>query len=425
MTKRLLIVSRHFWPEDTKLNSLCMELVKKGCRIDVLCGQPSDENGKFMAGYSHMKIKREIHDKLDIRRTFDISRGSRSNVNIFMNYMIFPIMGMFQAKKLSQNKYDAVLVYQTSPVMMAWPALKVGKIKKIPVYVYINELWPQSLYQVLDVQSSLFKKIVDRMSMSVYRRADKLLVPSARMQKYLMDRLVIPKEQVPVVPVPPDHYYEIEEKDEILLEQLAGSFNIVIIGDFKEQISVDSVLQIARRIRKNNYKNIRFVVLGTGEKIAEMKMKADEQSLHDYFYFEGKVESNELGKYLYITDILLAAIRPSDEHAAYAQMINYMAAGKPIVVTMLGMVKELLKKAECGFASEPDDISSLYNNIIRLYKMSPSERAAMGENGRRYQMQHNSRKINADIIFEIISGSMPSEPSKEVSEIRSLWEDIS
>ncbi len=261
--------------------------------------------------------------------------------------------------------------------------------------------------------------------MSVYRRADKLLVPSARMQKYLMDRLVIPKEQVPVVPVPPDHYYEIEEKDEILLEQLAGSFNIVIIGDFKEQISVDSVLQIARRIRKNNYKNIRFVVLGTGEKIAEMKMKADEQSLHDYFYFEGKVESSELGKYLYITDILLAAIRPSDEHAAYAQMINYMAAGKPIVVTMLGMVKELLKKAECGFASEPDDISSLYNNIIRLYKMSPSERAAMGENGRRYQMQHNSRKINADIIFEIISGSMPPEPSKEVSEIHSLWEDIS
>ena len=423
MTKRLLIVSRHFWPENTKLNALCEELVQKDYRIDVLCGQPSGDDGKFMAGYSHMKVKREIHDRLDIRRTFDISRGSRSNVNIFMNYMIFPIMGLIQAKKLAQNKYDAVLVYQTSPVMMAWPALKIGKIKKIPVYVYINELWPQSLYQVLDVQSSLFKKILDKVSMSVYRRADKLLVPSTRMQKYLMDRLVVTRDQIPIVPVPPDYYYENEDKDEALLEQLAGSFNVVIAGDFNEQMSVESVIQIAQKIRKNNYKNIRFVVLGTGELINEMKMKADRQSLHDYFYFEGKVEPDELGRYLYVTDVLLAAIRPSDEHAAYAQMINYMAAGKPIVVTMLGMVKELLRDAECGFASEPDDVNTLYNNIMKLYKMSPSERAAMGENGRRYQMQHNSRKLNADIIDDIISGSS-LEASDEDSGIQSLWDEM-
>ncbi len=423
MTKRLLIVSRHFWPENTKLNALCEELVQKDYRIDVLCGQPSGDDGKFMAGYSHMKVKREIHDRLDIRRTFDISRGSRSNVNIFMNYMIFPIMGLIQAKKLAQNKYDAILVYQTSPVMMAWPALRIGKIKKIPVYVYINELWPQSLYQVLDVQSSLFKKILDKISMSVYRRADKLLVPSTRMQKYLMDRLVVTRDQIPIVPVPPDYYYENEDKDEALLEQLAGSFNIVIAGDFNEQISADTVIRIAQRIRKNNYKNIRFVVLGTGELINEMKMKADRQSLHDYFYFEGKVEPDDLGRYLYVTDVLLAAIRPSDEHAAYAQMINYMAAGKPIVVTMLGMVKELLRDAECGFASEPDDINTLYNNIMKLYKMSPSERAAMGENGRRYQMQHNSRKLNADIIDDIISGSS-LEASDEDSGIQSLWDEM-
>lgn len=423
MTKRLLIVSRHFWPENTKLNALCEELVQKDYRIDVLCGQPSGDDGKFMAGYSHMKVKREIHDRLDIRRTFDISRGSRSNVNIFMNYMIFPIMGLIQAKKLAQNKYDAVLVYQTSPVMMAWPALRIGKVKKIPVYVYINELWPQSLYQVLDVQSSLFKKILDKISMSVYRRADKLLVPSTRMQKYLMDRLVVTRDQIPIVPVPPDYYYENEDKDEALLEQLAGSFNIVIAGDFNEQISADTVIRIAQRIRKNNYKNIRFVVLGTGELINEMKMKADRQSLHDYFYFEGKVEPDDLGRYLYVTDVLLAAIRPSDEHAAYAQMINYMAAGKPIVVTMLGMVKELLRDAECGFASEPDDINTLYNNIMKLYKMSPSERAAMGENGRRYQMQHNSRKLNADIIDDIISGSS-LEASDEDSGIQSLWDEM-
>ncbi len=423
MTKRLLIVSRHFWPENTKLNALCEELVQKDYRIDVLCGQPSGDDGKFMAGYSHMKVKREIHDRLDIRRTFDISRGSRSNVNIFMNYMIFPIMGLIQAKKLAQNKYDAILVYQTSPVMMAWPALRIGKVKKIPVYVYINELWPQSLYQVLDVQSSLFKKILDKISMSVYRRADKLLVPSTRMQKYLMDRLVVTRDQIPIVPVPPDYYYENEDKDEALLEQLAGSFNIVIAGDFNEQISADTVIRIAQRIRKNNYKNIRFVVLGTGELINEMKMKADRQSLHDYFYFEGKVEPDDLGRYLYVTDVLLAAIRPSDEHAAYAQMINYMAAGKPIVVTMLGMVKELLRDAECGFASEPDDINTLYNNIMKLYKMSPSERAAMGENGRRYQMQHNSRKLNADIIDDIISGSS-LEASDEDSGIQSLWDEM-
>ena len=91
MPKRILVVCRHFWPEHTRVNDLCDKLAAVGYKVDVLCGQPSAENGDFMKGYGSFRVRRETRDKINIYRTFDVKKGTDSNISIFLNYITFPI----------------------------------------------------------------------------------------------------------------------------------------------------------------------------------------------------------------------------------------------------------------------------------------------------------------------------------------------
>ena len=46
---------------------------------------------------------------------------------------------------LRKEKYDVIFVYANSPITKTIPAITLGKIKKIPVVLWVQDLWPQSL----------------------------------------------------------------------------------------------------------------------------------------------------------------------------------------------------------------------------------------------------------------------------------------
>ena len=111
MARRILIVSRHFWPEPGRVTDLCERLAAVGYKVDVLCGQPSTTTGTFVKGYNSYKVRRETHNKINIYRTIDVKKGTDSNISIFLNYITFPLTSLFLNKKLMQNRYSAILVY--------------------------------------------------------------------------------------------------------------------------------------------------------------------------------------------------------------------------------------------------------------------------------------------------------------------------
>ncbi|MBQ9030419.1 MAG: glycosyltransferase family 4 protein [Parasporobacterium sp.] len=422
MPKKILVVCRHFWPEKTRINELCNHLVSYGFKVDVLCGQPCNEAGEFQRGYNSFKVRRETKNKINIYRTFDVKQGNGSNLRIFLNYVTFPLMARMQSNHLLQGKYDAVLIYQLSPVMMCGPGIRIAEKLQIPVYIYVADLWPQGLYSVIDVQSSLFRRLLYRISMSYYRKADRLIVPSELMRGYFASRLGMTDEQLPVVTQVPDSAYEQKIRDDSLLEKLAGSFTLLVPGDFDGQLHVDGVIRTAQKIRSSEAGNIRFVVTGTGEKIGELQKQVMKNGLEDLFFFEGRITSMETGKYLYAADIITAIVKP-EKTSAYQlphQMINYLAAGKPVVASIGGLVKDLIRRAGCGEAVEPDDLSGIYSSIMKIYRMSGQERQRLGQQGAAWQKEHFNPDENAEKIAWILAGEDANVPSAEVSSIRQL-----
>jgi len=422
MQKKILVVSRHFWPEYTRLYDLCEKLVSFGFRVDVLCGQPSGEDGEFMKGYNSFKVRRETHQKLNIYRTIDVKKGNFSHIRMFLDYLAFPLMSLRVTKKLEENKYDAVLIYQQSPVMMCGPGLAVAKKRNIPAYIYAAELWPESVFLDLDVQSSLFRKFLYRLSMHYYREASKVIVTSSEMRRYFAEHLGMTDQELPVVTDFPDAFYEEDQIDDTLLEKLAGCFTLLIPGDFREQLSVETIIKTAEKIRSSNVNNIRFVVIGTGQKIGQLRKRVRQQMLDDQFYFEGKVPDKEIGKYLHVTDIITAFVKPEkiSEYTMPHEIINYLAAGKPIAASLSGMVRELIRRAGCGFTTEPEDAAGMYSSIMKIYRMSEEERLQMGQKALDCRQAHFSRDASAQKIAWILAGEEIENTDPDTSSIRRI-----
>ena len=95
MSKRILVVSQHFWPESFRINDICQGFIEKGYQVEVLCGIPNYPEGQFYEGYGIVKKRRQYKDGIKIRRCFEIKRGNNSNLRIFLNYISFPISSVF------------------------------------------------------------------------------------------------------------------------------------------------------------------------------------------------------------------------------------------------------------------------------------------------------------------------------------------
>ena len=404
MGRKILVVSQRFWPETNQINDICEGFAEKGCDIDVLCGKPYFPRGEFYEGYSSIKPSKEEHGRLTIYRAMDVKKNNTSSLTRFFNYTVFPIASLIRKRALRKNQYDAVLIYQQSPVMMSWAGLKTGVKKRIPVTMMVEDVWPEKLYDEMEVNSYLFNRFLTRISRKCYQRATRLIVNSENTGRYLAREMEIAQSRIHFVPQFPYRTMDREKVDENLLDRYAGSFNIMFIGDVTSEYSFDTVIEAAKRIDSHAVRDIRFIIAGSGLALPELKKQVDKLNLNDYFFFDEDVTAADMPRYAYVADALFACTK-MDKANSFSQPVlaaNYLAAGRPLLLAMGSEFRKLIREASCGYASEPDDADGFYDNIMKLYKTPREKLREMGHNAKLYQREHFGREACIDEIYDIV-----------------------
>ncbi len=83
--------------------------------------------------------------------------------NIFLNYVSWPWYAARALQRLPGG-YDAVFCFNTSPVLMCWPAICYAKKHHIPFTNYVLDLWPENLYSVLTVKNRFMRSVAQAVS---------------------------------------------------------------------------------------------------------------------------------------------------------------------------------------------------------------------------------------------------------------------
>ena len=414
MRKRILVVTQHFWPENFRINDIVEGFLADGIEVDVLCGLPNYPKGEWFDGYDANGPFEEHFGTAQVFRCREVSRKGNTSVRIFLNYVSWPWNARWALSRLSGG-YDAVFCFNTSPVLMCWPAVVYARKHRIPCVNYVLDIWPENLYSVLPVKNPLLRGIAQGVSDWLYRRCDRLIAMSAPLQKRLCERTGKPAAQVAVIPQYCEDFYAIPCPDANLQQQFGGRFNLVFTGTFTPAQSLDTVIRAVAKARAAGAENLHLLLVGDGMSRSELEQLVRQLDAGSFVTFYGSVPAREVPRFTTLADALLISLSDSPDLGLTvpAKLASYMAAGKPVVASMDGAGADAVRAAGCGVVSDACDVDALAQNLVTLCAMSADRRAELGRCAKVYYLENYRRSILLRRLESFVLGGSLSESPAE------------
>ena len=389
--KKILVVTQHFWPENFRINDIVEGFLQDGIAVDVLCGLPNYPKGEWFPGYSAAGPFEEEWHGARLYRRKEVPRRGNTSVNIFLNYVSWPWYAAHALHRLPGG-YDAVFCFNTSPVLMCWPAIRYAKKHHIPFTNYVLDIWPENLYSVLNVKNKALRAIAQGVSDALYKKADRLIAMSEPLQQRLCQRTGMPPQKIAVIPQYCEDFYAVPQPDAALQAQFGGRFNLVFTGTFTPAQSLETVITAVQDARSRGADMLHLLLVGDGMSRAALKAKVKELHAEDAVTFYGSVPATDIPKFTALADALIVCLSDSPDLGLTvpAKVASYMAAGKPVLASMDGAGNAAVAAAG-GLSSPACDAAALADNLLALTRMDAAQRAAMGQSAKEYYLAHYRR----------------------------------
>ncbi len=392
MGKKILVVTQHFWPENFRINDIVEGFVADGIAVDVLCGLPNYPLGEWFEGYSARGPVREEYKGAQVYRAKEIPRTGNTGVRIFLNYVSWPLYAWAALRRLPGG-YDAVFCFNTSPVLMCWPAIRYAKRHGIPFTNYVLDLWPENLYSVLPVKSRFWRGVAQRVSDWLYKKADRLVAMSAPLQERLCARTGKSPAQVADIPQYCEDFYAVPLPDAALQARWGGHFNLVFTGNFSPAQSLETVLR-AVAAAHGRAGDIQLLLVGDGMSRAALEALTAALGAEQYIHFTGSVPPTDIPKYTALADALVVSLSDSADLGLTVpgKLASCLAAGRPLLASLDGAGAAAAREAG-GLVSPACDVRALTENILRLHAMPADARAALGAAAKEAYQSHYRRSV--------------------------------
>jgi glycosyltransferase involved in cell wall biosynthesis len=163
---------------------------------------------------------------------------------------------------------------------------------------------------------------------------------------------------------------------------------VVFVGGMEPN---DGVLLVPRAARTvlGRFPDARFLFVGEGKALPELKRLAESLGVSDRFEFRGWVDQSRIPEILsgsaigLITSLEVSATTFSSPLRSY----EYMAVGLPFVASDLPGIREQVEHSGAGLLFKPGDADRLSGVLIRLLSDGRLS-ARLGRNGRNYVLQN-------------------------------------
>jgi glycosyltransferase involved in cell wall biosynthesis len=175
---------------------------------------------------------------------------------------------------------------------------------------------------------------------------------------------------------------------------------VVYTGALGIANDIETILRSATLLKSRT--NIHFLLVGGGNKRIELERTAKQTHLENVT-FTGPVSKSEIPHYLAAANVCIASLKNiSMFKTTYPNKVfDYMAAGRPTILAIDGVIREVIENANGGVFVEPGNAPALSNAILRL-SQNPKECRRMGRSARKYVMMHFNRKKQSMAFVKLL-----------------------
>lgn len=379
---RALILAQYFPPDmgggATRAYNVAKGLLYAGCEVTVVAAFPHYPTGNVPEKYRWMPLSVEYEDGLKIIRTLVpplASEGFVKRVLLFLSFMISSLFALPFVRRVD-------VVWAANPnIIVVFPSLFYSVSKLCPIVQNVDDLWPESLYDLDMAKGSFLARLSRFIAGVAYRLASAITPISPAYVEVLVNKYEVDIRKIHVVPAGVDFKkFSFAERD---FEKNDGRFRVLYIGTFSPAYDFDQVFRAAKILA--SHPDVEFVIQGGGELAESLKSRVKEMELQNISVVDKIVSREEVAEIMCEADALLLPLSGlgSIEMGISSKLYEYQAAGKPIICCSSGMPGRYVSETRSGVLVEPGDYEGLAKSILYL-RDHPGVSEEFGENGRRY-----------------------------------------
>lgn len=238
-----------------------------------------------------------------------------------------------------------------------------------------------------------YHALFDRLMPVVHRRFRYVMTNSDHVKEFVIRTWRIPASKIHVIhngvalrdpsqTVPP------------VMQRWPHDVWIGIVANLRPVKRIDRFVRALARVRdEHRVTNFRAVVLGEGPEEAALRRLVDNEGLTDRVFFEGSAD--DVWPYLQKLDV---GVLCSDGEGLSNSILEYMAAGLPVVATAVGGNRQLVDRSN-GFLINPEDEAAFAAALSALIK-DAALRQSMGA--------RSFEKLTAHYSWDILMGDLES-----------------
>ena len=395
---RILVVSQYFWPESFRINEIVSELSARGHEVTVLTGRPNYPEGVIPQDFQAEPKKFAHFAGAEVLRVPLRARGT-GNLRLVLNYWSFVFWGCLLGPwLLRRRRFDAIFVFETSPITAALPAILMKWIKCAPLSMWVLDLWPDTLKAVGIVRSDRTLNLVGRLCSFIYSHCDLILGQSQAFTTPIQ-RWAGSTEKFRYFPAWSEEAFDAELPQRPFAPELSAHqahFNIVFAGNIGEAQDFPAILKAAQLTRHRP--DIHWLIVGDGRAALQVQDDITRLDLTSTVFMLGRYPVERMPSFFASAGALLVALKPEPIFAMTipGKVQSYLASGKPLLGMLDGEGARVIRDSMAGTVAASGDSATLAQNAVELADLDNSERQQMGQRGRQYGSTHFRRQSLMD-----------------------------
>ena len=386
-------------PGGTRHHEIARHLEKKGHRVTIITSPVSYLTGTVKNDRRSKNKKTSKTEGIEVIRSYTYPALHRSFFHRIISFVSFMVSSFIVALRV----HEVDLVWGTSPpIFQGITAWIISKLKRAPFLFEVRDLWPAFAIEVGILKNPILIRASEWLEHFLYAHADLVIVNSPgfiqHVEKCGANRIeLVPNGSDPEMFHPKDHGEDFRIRYQFGLKD---KFVALYAGAHGMSNDLGVLLDAANILR--DYENIEIILLGDGKEKPSLISRAEEMNLTNV-HFLSPIPKIQMSKALASADACIAILKPVPLYGTVYpnKVFDYMAAGRPVVLAIDGVIREVIERAEAGIFVAPGNADAVANAIKQL-SSNPELCSKMGLQGQRYVEQHFDRQHLADKLVAIM-----------------------
>ena len=380
-------------PGGTRHYELALHLARRGHLVTVIASPVSYLTGKAHAAGEHLSLDGNVA----ILRAYTYPALHRSFVHRVLSFFSFMASSFLAGFKVRQVD----LVWGTSPpLFQGFTAWALSRLKRVPYLFEVRDLWPAFAIQVGVLKNPLLIRLSEWLERFLYRHAACVVVNSPGFIPHVQQRGA---RHIQLVSNGADPRMFDPASDGMRFRQahnLEDKFVVMYAGAHGLSNDLGVLLQAARQLQ--DHPEIAIVLLGDGMDKPALLAQAAAWGLNNV-HFLPPLPKTQVGEALAAADACIAILKPLPLYSTVYpnKVFDYMAAGRPVLLAIDGVIREVVEDAGAGLFVPPGDPHALAAAICRL-SGDPVSARRMGFNARRCVEEHFDREVLAEQFASLL-----------------------